>query len=69
MEPIDDETLLEDAIEGMVQQLDPHSSYLTGDAYAALQEATEGGVQGHWRRNLEEDRRLKIVAPIDALRC
>lgn len=65
VEPIDDETLLEDAIEGMVQQLDPHSSYLTGDAYAALQEATEGVFGGIGVEILEEDGRLKIVAPID----
>lgn len=65
VEPIDDETLLEDAIEGMVQRLDPHSSYLTGDAYAALQEATEGVFGGIGVEILEEEGRLKVVAPID----
>ena len=61
----DDETLLEDAIEGMVQRLDPHSSYLTGEAYAALQEATEGVFGGIGVEILEEEGRLKVVAPID----
>lgn len=65
VEPIDDETLLEDAIEGMVQRLDPHSSYLTGDAYAALQEATEGVFGGIGVEILEEEGGLKVVAPID----
>lgn len=65
VEQIDDETLLEDAIEGMVQRLDPHSSYLTGDAYAALQEATEGVFGGIGVEILEEEGRLKVVAPID----
>lgn len=65
VEARDDETLLEDAIEGMVQRLDPHSSYLTGDAYAALQEATEGVFGGIGVEILEEEGRLKVVAPID----
>ena len=65
VEARDDQTLLEDAIEGMVQRLDPHSSYLTGDAYAALQEATEGVFGGIGVEILEEEGRLKVVAPID----
>ena len=42
VEPVDDKTLLEHAIRGMLAGLDPHSSYLDDDAYKDLQTSTSG---------------------------
>ena len=43
---IDDKTLLEYAIKGMLAGLDPHSAYLAGEEYDSLQETTQGQFGG-----------------------
>jgi carboxyl-terminal processing protease len=40
VEPVDDQTLLENAIKGMLGGLDPHSAYMAGNDYDNLQETT-----------------------------
>ncbi|MGC3575665.1 peptidase S41, partial [Pseudomonas aeruginosa] len=42
VEPVDDKTLLEYAIKGMLSNLDPHSPYLGPEDFAELQESTCG---------------------------
>src|SRR5690606_2919329 len=46
VEPIDDQTLLENAIKGMLAGIDPHSTYLANDDYDQLQESTTGEFGG-----------------------
>ncbi len=46
VEEIDDKTLLENAIKGMLSQMDPHSSYLDKDSFNDLQESTSGNYGG-----------------------
>ncbi len=46
VEPIDDKTLLENAIKGMLSNLDPHSAYLDPQAFQELQESTNGELGG-----------------------
>ena len=46
VEEIDDKTLLENAIRGMLSGLDPHSAYMAGQEYDALQETTSGEFGG-----------------------
>ena len=46
VEEIDDKTLLENAIRGMLAGLDPHSAYMVGDDYDLLQETTTGEFGG-----------------------
>ncbi|MEM9304482.1 MAG: S41 family peptidase, partial [Pseudomonadota bacterium] len=46
VEEITDRELLEDAIRGMLEDLDPHSSYLTREQYGALEEDTQGQYGG-----------------------
>lgn len=65
VEPIDDRTLLENAIRGMVAGLDPHSSYLTADEYTSLQEGTTGEFGGLGIEVGMEDGYIKVIAPID----
>ena len=42
VENVEDSVLLEHAIRGMLEGLDPHSSYLDEEAYLDLQEGTSG---------------------------
>jgi carboxyl-terminal processing protease len=65
VEEIDDSTLLEFAIEGMLVGLDPHSMYLTEDAYQGLQDATSGEFTGLGLEVGTENGYIKIIAPID----
>ena len=46
VEEIDDSTLLEYAIQGMLMGLDPHSVYMTEEAFQNLQDTTSGEFTG-----------------------
>jgi carboxyl-terminal processing protease len=65
VEEIDDSTLLEYAIQGMLMGLDPHSMYLTRDAFEDLQTTTTGEFSGLGLEVGMEDGYVKIIAPID----
>ncbi|HCW95540.1 MAG TPA: peptidase S41 [Pseudomonas sp.] len=65
VEPVDDKTLLENAIKGMLSNLDPHSAYLEPDAFAELQESTSGEFGGLGIEVGVEDGFNKVVSPID----
>ncbi len=65
VEEIDDSTLLEYAIQGMLMNLDPHSTYLTRDAFQDLQDATTGEFSGLGLEVGMEDGYVKIIAPLD----
>lgn len=65
VEPIDDKTLFENAIKGMLSNLDPHSSYLEPDAFRDLQESTSGEFGGLGIEVGLEGGILQVIAPID----
>ncbi|QLC73430.1 S41 family peptidase [Pseudomonas sp. LPB0260] len=65
VEPISDKTLLENAIKGMLSNLDPHSAYLDIDAFRELQESTSGEFGGLGIEVGMEDGFVKVVSPID----
>lgn len=65
VEEIDDSTLLEYAIQGMLTGLDPHSAYLTEDAFQSLQDTTSGEFTGLGLEVGMEDGYVKIISPID----
>ena len=65
VEEIDDSTLLEYAIQGMLMGLDPHSMYLTEDAFQNLQDNTSGEFTGLGLEVGMEDGYVKIISPID----
>ena len=65
VEEIDDSTLLEYAIQGMLMGLDPHSTYLTEDAFDNLQSNTSGEFTGLGLEVGMEDGYVKIISPID----
>ncbi|CAD5376648.1 Carboxy-terminal-processing protease [Pseudomonas sp. OF001] len=65
VEPVDDKTLLENAIKGMLSNLDPHSAYLEPEDFQELQESTSGEFGGLGVEVGQEDGMLKVVSPID----
>jgi carboxyl-terminal processing protease len=65
VEPIEDKKLLIHAISGMLSNLDPHSAYLTDDAYKDLQVSTEGEFGGLGIEVGVEDGYVKVISPID----
>lgn len=65
VEPIDDRTLLENAIKGMLAGIDPHSTYLAADDYDQLQESTTGEFGGLGVEVGIEDGFIKVIAPMD----
>jgi carboxyl-terminal processing protease len=65
VEPVDDKTLLENAIKGMLSNLDPHSAYLGPEDFAELQESTSGEFGGLGIEVGVEDNFIKVVSPID----
>ncbi|WP_433885911.1 S41 family peptidase [Pseudomonas vranovensis] len=65
VEPVDDKTLLENAIKGMLSNLDPHSAYLGPEDFLELQESTSGEFGGLGIEVGMEDGFIKVVSPID----
>ncbi len=65
VEEVDDKTLLENAIRGMLAGLDPHSNYLDNTAYQGLQEGTTGEFGGLGIEVGMENGFVKVISPID----
>jgi carboxyl-terminal processing protease len=65
VDPISDQELLENAIKGMLQELDPHSSFLNDSSFASLQETTQGHFSGVGIEIGIENNYIKVITPID----
>lgn len=65
VEEVDDKTLLENAIRGMLSGLDPHSTYLDPEGYKELQVGTTGRFGGLGIEVGMEDGFIKVISPID----
>ena len=65
VEEVDDKTLLENAIRGMLSGLDPHSAYIVENEYDALQETTTGEFGGLGIEVGREEGYIKVISPID----
>jgi len=65
VEDIDDETILKNAIKGMLSGLDPHSNYLDETGYKHLKEGTSGEFGGLGIEVAMEDGLIKVISPID----
>ncbi len=65
VEEVEDRELLEYAIRGMLEGLDPHSSYLDEEAYMDLQEGTSGEFGGLGIEVGMENGFIKVISPID----
>ena len=65
VESVDDKELIEHAIRGMLEGLDPHSDFLMGDDYLDLKESTHGEFGGLGIEVGTEDGFIKVIAPMD----
>ena len=65
VESVDDRKLIENAIRGMLEGLDPHSAYLDKESYQELQEGTTGEFGGLGIEVGMEDGFIKVISPID----
>jgi len=65
VDEVDDRQLLEDAIRGMLDGLDPHSSFLDTKDFSELREDTRGEFGGLGIEVGMEDGFVKVIAPID----
>ena len=65
VEPVEDKKLINEAINGMLNGLDPHSSYLDQDAFKDLQVSTQGEFGGLGIEVGMEDGFVKVVSPIE----
>ena len=65
VEEVTDKKLIESAISGMLQSLDPHSSYLSPESYKDMQVKTKGTFGGLGIEITMEDGVVKVVSPID----
>jgi len=62
---VDDGDLIENAINGMLQSLDPHSSYVSPENFRDLQTSTSGEYGGLGMEVTTEEGLVKVVSPID----
>ncbi len=65
VEKPDDSKLVESAINGMLNGLDPHSSYMDTKSFRDMQVQTRGEFGGLGIEVTMEDELVKVVAPID----
>ena len=65
VEKVSDKDLIEAAINGMLQSLDPHSSYLNADSFTEMKIQTKGEFGGLGIEVTMENGLVKVVSPID----
>jgi carboxyl-terminal processing protease len=65
VEPVEDKKLINEAINGMLSGLDPHSAYLDADAFKELQVGTQGQFGGLGIEVGMEDGFVKVISPIE----
>ena len=65
VEPVADEKLIKEAINGMVRGLDPHSDFLDAEAFKDLQISTQGKFGGLGIEVGVEDGVIRVVSPIE----
>src|ERR1700681_201019 len=65
VEPVSDEKLIKEAINGMVHGLDPHSDFLDAEAFKDLQISTQGKFGGLGIEVGVEDGTIRVISPIE----
>ncbi|WP_114953641.1 S41 family peptidase [Sphingosinicella terrae] len=63
VDQVDDATLIRGAIDGMLNSLDPHSSYLDERGFNSLMTTTDGNYGGLGLTVTMEDGAVKVIAP------
>ncbi len=65
VEPVEDKKLIENAINGMLTSLDPHSSYMNEEEFSDMQVQTKGEFGGLGIEVTMDNGFVKVVSPID----
>ncbi|NMJ40208.1 S41 family peptidase [Roseomonas sp. JC162] len=65
VEPVNDRDAIENAINGMLTGLDPHSSYMNARMYRDMQVQTRGEFGGLGIEVTQEGGYIKVISPID----
>jgi carboxyl-terminal processing protease len=65
VEPVSDRTLIDNALNGMLTGLDPHSAYMTESQWHDMQSETSGRFGGIGLEVTENSGLLQVVSPID----
>jgi carboxyl-terminal processing protease len=65
VEPVDDKTLLQNALRGMLSGLDPHSAYLSKDEFRDMNVVTTGKFGGLGIEVQMQDGLVKVITPMD----
>jgi carboxyl-terminal processing protease len=65
VEPVEDKTLFENAVRGMIAGLDPHSSYLNREEFKDINIATSGKFGGLGIEVQMQNGFVRVVSPID----
>ncbi|MCC5794849.1 MAG: S41 family peptidase [Chromatiales bacterium] len=65
VEPIDDQQLIESAVRGMVQALDPHSQFLDSHEYEEIRISTSGNYSGVGLEVHLQDGKVSVITPIE----
>jgi len=63
--PVDDRELVDNALNGMLTGLDPHSSYMNAKQYGDMQITTKGEFGGLGLEVTSDSGLVKVVSPID----
>jgi carboxyl-terminal processing protease len=65
VEPVSDRDLIENAINGMLTGLDPHSNYMNAKGFRDMQVQTRGEFGGLGIEVTQENGFIKVISPID----
>lgn len=65
VEPLDDHQLMENAVRGIVTNLDPHSQFLDPEEYEEIRISTSGNYSGVGLEVNTRDGRIVVIAPIE----
>lgn len=65
VEEVSDQVLIEQALNGMLSSLDPHSSYMDAESFHYMAEQTKGKFGGLGIEVTMENGLVKVVSPID----
>lgn len=63
--PVDNQKLIEAALQGMMTSLDPHSNYLAPTSFGDLRERTEGQYSGVGLTISADGGLIKVISPMD----
>ena len=65
VDPVPDKELVENAINGMLTGLDPHSNYMDAKAFRDMQVQTKGEFGGLGIEVTQDGGWIKVISPID----